>query len=52
MLLAAGTQEEDGPPATAQGAYNLTAEGEQVFRNAINYMVPSWTVALLDGNND
>jgi len=39
MLFIAGTQEEDGPPPTPYGAWDLTAEGEKMFRNAINYML-------------
>ena len=41
MLFTAGTQERDGPPPAPWGAWNLTAEGEQMFRNAINYMLPA-----------
>jgi len=41
MLFTAGTQEDDGPPPTAQGEWDLTADGEQMLRNAINYMVPA-----------
>jgi len=37
MLFVAGTEEIVG--TTPQGAWNLTAEGEKVFRNAINYML-------------
>jgi hypothetical protein len=39
MMFFAGTQETDGPPRTPWGAWNLTAEGEIMFRNAINYML-------------
>ncbi len=43
MMFFAGTQETDGPPRTPWGAWNFTAEGEIMFRNAINYMLgPSW----------
>jgi hypothetical protein len=38
MLFVAGTQEE-GP--TPQGAWDLTADGEQMLRNAIAYMLPA-----------
>jgi len=41
MLFTAGTQERDGPPPTPWGAWNLTAEGEKIFRNAITYMLPA-----------
>jgi hypothetical protein len=37
LLFVAGTQEE-GP--TPQGAWDLTADGEQMLRNAIAYMLP------------
>jgi beta-lactamase regulating signal transducer with metallopeptidase domain len=40
MLFVAGTQEVYGPPPTPWGAWNLTAEGKQIFRNAIAYMLP------------
>ncbi len=36
MMFSAGTQEVD---ATPQGAFNLTADGEQLLRNAISYML-------------
>jgi len=36
MYFAGGTQETTGTP---QGAWNFTPEGEQMFRNAINYMI-------------
>ncbi len=39
MMFFAGTQETDGPPRTPWGAWNFTAEGEIMFRNAINYML-------------
>jgi hypothetical protein len=39
MLFTAGTQEEDGPPPTPYGAWDLTAEGEKMFRNAIAHMI-------------
>jgi hypothetical protein len=38
MLFVAGTQE--GDQLNPQGAWNLTAEGEIMFRNAIAYMLP------------
>ncbi|NIO61574.1 MAG: hypothetical protein GTO35_02915 [Gammaproteobacteria bacterium] len=38
LLFAAGTQEIDGPPPTTWGEHNLTAEGNQMLRNAISYM--------------
>jgi len=41
MLFTAGTQEDDGPPPTAQGEWDLTADGEQMLRNAINYLAPT-----------
>jgi len=41
MMFFAGTQETDGPPRTPWGAWNLTAEGEIMFRNAIRYMLGS-----------
>ncbi len=41
MLFTAGTQQRDGSPPTPWGAWNLTAEGEKMFRNAINYMLPA-----------
>ncbi|MHC4500734.1 MAG: LamG-like jellyroll fold domain-containing protein, partial [Planctomycetota bacterium] len=42
MLFTAGTQEQRAPdPLSAWGAFNLTAEGEQMFRNAIAYMLPA-----------
>jgi hypothetical protein len=41
MLFVAGAMEVDGPPPTTYGGWNLTAEGEKVFRNAINYLVPA-----------
>ncbi len=36
MFFAGGTQESG---ATPQGAWNFTAEGEMMFRNAVNYML-------------
>ena len=43
LMFFGGTQETDGPPRTPWGAWNFTAEGEIMFRNAINYMLgPSW----------
>jgi len=41
MLFAAGSHEQDaaGVDVGPQGGYNLTAEGKQMFLNAINYMV-------------
>jgi len=39
LMLFAGTRESDGPPPTPWGAWNFTAEGEKIFRNAINYMI-------------
>jgi hypothetical protein len=36
MMFCAGTQEVG---ATPQGAFNLTADGEQMLHNAINYML-------------
>jgi len=45
MLLSAGTQEVG---ATIQGGYNLTPDGEKMFLNAVNYMIPEpATVTLL-----
>jgi hypothetical protein len=41
MMFFGGTQETDGPPRTPWGAWNFTAEGEIMFRNAINYMLGS-----------
>jgi hypothetical protein len=41
MMFFAGTQETDGPPRTPWGAWNLTAEGEIMFRNAVDYMLGS-----------
>lgn len=38
MLLCAGTQEVAVDP---QGAWDLSAEGEKVLRNAIKYMLPA-----------
>ncbi|MFB0553020.1 MAG: LamG domain-containing protein [Phycisphaerae bacterium] len=38
MMFAAGTQETD-EPLTPWGAFNLTAEGEILLRNAISYML-------------
>jgi len=48
MLFAAGTQEVG---ATPQGAYNLTAEGQKIFLNAVNYMylIPEPATAALLG---
>jgi hypothetical protein len=41
MLFVAGTQEGDiAVVSNPQGAWNLTADGEIMFRNAINYMLP------------
>ncbi len=40
MLFAAGTMETADPP-TPQGAWNLTADGEIMFRNAVNMMLPA-----------
>jgi hypothetical protein len=37
MMLVAGTQEVG---ATPQGAFNLTADGEKILRNAIKMMLP------------
>lgn len=42
MMFCAGTQEVG---ATPQGAFNLTAEGEQMLHNAINYMLGKSVVA-------
>ncbi len=36
MLFVAGTQEDDFTP---QGAWDLTADGEQMLHNAISYML-------------
>jgi len=40
MLFAAGTMETADPP-TPQGAWNLTADGEIIFRNAVNMLLPA-----------
>lgn len=44
MLFNAGARELDGADIADAGAYNLTPEGEQAFRNAVAYM------AFLSGN--
>jgi len=38
MVFAAGTQDEAG--VTGRGEYNLTPEGETIFLNAVNMMLP------------
>lgn len=57
MLFTAGTQEDDGPPPTAQGEWDLTADGEIMLRNAIAYMLPPaaganiiWVSDMYDDN--
>lgn len=51
MLFCAGTHEATDKP---QGAWNLTAEGEKMFRNAINYLLGVWASdpAPADGTED
>ena len=46
MMFFGGTQETDGPPPTPWGAWNFTAEGEIMFRNAISYMLGELVLPL------
>jgi len=49
MLFCAGTQEVGGTP---KGEFNLTAEGRQMFRNAITYLLGGADIILVTEDRD
>jgi len=56
VIFNTGTQEVSADPTTPQGAHNLTADGEQILRNMIAYLVPVITSVVrsngVDGDRD